>query len=70
MTWKVPFGWKHWTASDSAGPVDMFAEETRQVMSITAEGEFRVEKLLHTASRMTNGTITVDGHVDDGILDN
>ena len=70
MTWKVPFGWKHWTASNSVGPVDTFAEETRQVMSITAEGEFRVEKLLHTASRMTNGTITVDGHVDDGILDN
>ena len=70
MTWKVPFGWRKMYDSSVTEPIGQFAEDTRQVMSITADGEFRVEKLQHTATRMTNGTITVDGHLDDGILDN
>ena len=59
MTWKVPFGWKHWTAGDSAGPVGRFAEDTRQIMSVTADGTFSVQKLQHSAMRQTNGAVTV-----------
>ena len=51
-------------------PVGQFAEDTQQVMSLTEAGTFSVQKLLHTAIRQTNGTVTVDGRVDDGILDN
>ena len=67
---KIPFGWKHHSARLDAGPVGIFAEDTRQTVSITADGDFRVEKLGHTAIRRIDGTITLDGNPDDGILDN
>ena len=69
LTWKVPFGWKHRDAPDIE-PVGRFAEDTRQILSITESGDFSVRKLQHTATRQLDGTITVDGHADDGILDN
>ena len=50
--------------------VGTFADETRQVFTITEAGDFSVQKLQHTAIRHTNCVVTVDGHVDDGILDN
>ena len=68
LTWKVPFGWRHRDASDIE-PFGVFADDTRQIMSITESGDFSVRKLGHTATRLLNGTITVDGHPDDGILD-
>ena len=70
LTLKIPFGWKHHSARLDAGPVGIFAEDTRQTVSITADGDFRVEKLGHTAIRRIDGTITLDGNPDDGILDN
>ena len=69
LPWKVPFGWKH-RDSSAIEPVGIFAEDTRQILSITESGDFSVHKLQHTATRQLDGTITVDGHADDGILDN
>ena len=71
LTWKVPFGWKNTEDyDDNALPVGIFAEDTRQIMSIRADGTFSVQKLGHTAVRQIDGRITVDGREDDGILDN
>lgn len=70
MTWKVPFGWKSSEYPSGDEPVGVFAEGTRQIMSITAEGDFSVQKLGHAATRHINGPITLDGNEDDGILDN
>ena len=70
LTWKVPFGWKKFDDSSSSDPIGIFAEDTRQITSITADGDFSVMKLGHTAIRQINGAITLDGNVDDGILDN
>ena len=70
LTWKIPFGWKSRDDLSGDTPVGQFAEDTQQVMSLTEAGTFSVQKLLHTAIRQTNGTVTVDGRVDDGILDN
>ena len=39
-------------------------------MSITADGDFSVQKLGHEAIRRIDGTITLDGNADDGIVDN
>ena len=69
LPWKVPFGWKH-RDSSAVEPVGRFAEDTRQILSITESGDFSVHKLQHTATRRLDGIITVDGHADDGILDN
>ena len=69
LTWKVPFGWKRMD-DPSIEPVGIFAEDTRQILSITESGDFSVHKLQHTATRQINGAITVDGNEDDGILDN
>ena len=70
LTWKVPFGWKKFDDSSSSDPIGIFAEGTRQITSITETGDFKVEKLGHTAIRRINGPITLDGNADDGILDN
>ena len=70
LVWKVPFGWKHVDAPARDEAVGTFADETRQVFTITEAGDFSVQKLQHTAMRQTNCVVTVDGHVDDGILDN
>ena len=62
LTWKIPFGWK--SASDTASnapPVGVFAEGTRQIMSITANGDFSVQKLGHEAIRFIDGTVMLDG---------
>ena len=56
--------------SSAVEPVGRFAEDTRQILSITESGDFSVHKLQHTATRRLDGIITVDGHADDGILDN
>ena len=70
LTWKVPFGWVEFGASSSSQPIGRFAEDTRQITSITDTGDFKVEKLGHTAIRQINGAVTLDGNADDGILDN
>ena len=70
LTWKIPFGWKHIDAPSSAEAAGSFAEDTRQSMSITPTGDFSVQKLRHEAIRRIDGTITVDGNPDDGVLDN
>jgi hypothetical protein len=57
LIWKVPFGWKH-KDSSSEEPSGIFAEDTRQIMSITADCDFSVQKLGHTVTRQINGTIT------------
>lgn len=51
-------------------PIGRFAEDVRQIMSITESGDFGVQKLGHEAIRRIDGTITLDGNADDGILDN
>ena len=70
LTWKVPFGWKKFDDSSSSDPIGIFAEDTRQITSITADGDFSVKKLGFTAIRQIDGVITLDGNEDDGILDN
>jgi len=70
LTWKVPFGWKKFDDSSSSDPIGIFAEDTRQITSITADGDFSVKKLRFTAIRQIDGVITLDGNEDDGILDN
>ena len=70
LVWKVPFGWKHVDAPTRDEAVGTFAEETRQIMTLTETGNFSVQKLQHSAMRQTNCLVTVDGNVDDGILDN
>ena len=70
MTWKVPFGWKSGEYPSGNEPVGVFAEGTRQIMTITANGDFSVQKLGHVATRQIGGLITLDNNVDDGILDN
>ena len=70
LIWKVPFGWVESGASSSSQPIGRFAEDTRQITSITATGDFKVEKLGHTAIRQISGTVTLDGNPDDGVLDN
>ena len=69
LIWKVPFGWRKRHSRDE-NPIGIFAEETRQIMSVTERGDFSVDKLEHTAIRQIDGTITIDGVSDDGILDN
>ena len=70
LTWKIPFGWKSRENISDDAPSGIFAEGTRQIMSITDTGDFHIQKLLHSAIRQINGSLTVDGHDDDGILDN
>ena len=70
LTWKIPFGWNKHPHSLSADPVERFAEETRQVFRISANGDFRMEKLGHYAERKIDGRVFVDDHEDDGILNN
>ena len=70
LIWKVPFGWVESGANSASEPIGVFAEDVRQITTITADGDFSVMKLGHTAIRQINGTITLDGNADDGILDN
>lgn len=56
--------------AQDADPVGRFAEGTRQIFRISAGGDFRMEKLGHNAERKLDGRIFVNGHADDGILDN
>ena len=70
MTWKVPFGWRGKSDRSVTDPIGRFAEDVRQIMSITESGDFGVQKLGHEAIRRIDGTITLDGNADDGILDN
>ena len=70
LIWKVPFGWAEFGVNSASEPIGVFAEDVRQIMTITADGDFSVMKLGHTAIRQINGAITLDGNVDDGILDN
>ena len=65
----VPFtAWQE--ANSASEPIGVFAEDVRQITTISADGDFSVMKLGHTATRQINGTITLDGNADDGILDN
>ena len=70
LIWKVPFGWRKQFDRSTTEPVGRFAEGERQIMSITADGDFSVQKLGHEAIRRIDGTITLDGNADDGIVDN
>ena len=70
LIWKVPFGWRKQFDRSTTEPVGRFAEGERQIMSITADGDFSVQKLGHEAIRRIDGTITLDGNADDGIIDN
>ena len=70
LIWKVPFGWRKQFDKSTTEPVGRFAEGERQIMSITADGDFSVQKLGHEAIRRIDGTITLDGNADDGIVDN
>ena len=70
LTWKIPFGWNKEPHAQDADPVGRFAEGTRQIFRISAGGDFRMEKLGHNAERKLDGRIFVNGHADDGILDN
>ena len=70
LVWKVPFGWRKQFDRSTTEPVGRFAEGERQIMSITADGDFSVQKLGHEAIRRIDGTITLDGNADDGIVDN
>lgn len=70
LTWKIPFGWNKQPHSLLADPVGCFAEGTRQTFRISEGGDFRMEKLGHYAERKLDGRVFVDGHEDDGILDN
>ena len=70
MTWKVPFGWRRRFHNSGDDPMGVFAEDTRQIMSVTADGDFSVQKLGHEATRQINGPVSLDGSPDDGILDN
>ena len=70
LIWKVPFGWAEFDANSASKPIGVFAEDVRQITTISADGDFSVMKLDHTATRQINGPITLDGNEDDGILDN
>ena len=70
LTWKIPFGWNKKPHAQDAEPVGRFAEKTRQVFRISMGGDFRMEKLGHSAERKIDGNVFVDEHEDDGILDN
>ena len=66
----MPFGWAEFDANSASKPIGVFAEDVRQITTISADGDFSVMKLDHTATRQINGPITLDGNEDDGILDN
>ena len=59
LTWKVPFGWNKKPFADKADQVGTFAEGTRQVFRINANGDFFVDKLKHTAERKLSGETSV-----------
>ncbi|MCQ2395055.1 MAG: hypothetical protein MJ249_12295 [Kiritimatiellae bacterium] len=59
LTWKIPFGWQlcsiKWPMR--APPLGTFAEESRQVFTLTASGDFKIHKLGNEAERKIDGTI-------------
>lgn len=59
MTWKIPFGWQmrsiEWPSA--APPLGSFAEDSRQVFTLTAGGDFKISKLGNEAERKIDGTI-------------
>ena len=64
MTWKIPFGWKDAGDNDSlALPVGRFAEETRHIFRLRANGDLRIEKMRNFAERKVTGEISC-GPVD------
>ena len=70
LIWKVPFGWR--AVFDKRTPCDMptgrFAEDTRQVMTISRNGDFSVEKLDHKAIRRISGEVSVDGDSSSRVI--
>ena len=61
LTWKVPFGWGGKPAASDSDPIGVFAEDVRQVFTITPQGDLKIEKLGHSAERKIDGRIFVGG---------
>ena len=71
LTWKIPFGWQTNPApSPLSDPVWSFADNTRQIFRITANGDFSIEKLGHVATRTLSGDVTVTNCPAAGVLRN
>ena len=56
LEWKIPFGWEQKPHIELSEPVGRFAENTRQIFTITADGDVRIHKLGHVAERKLDGT--------------
>lgn len=61
-TWMIPFGWGPRNATSSTEPIGRFAEGVTQCFHITAQGDYRIEKLGHSSERKINGDVFTDGN--------
>ena len=61
LVWRIPFGWNHRLVREGEPEVGLLPIVASQIFSITADGDFKIEKLKNSAERRINGKIYLNG---------